>query len=138
MNSNTVNRRHFIHRSLGAGAGLMILNKSAFGANDRLNVALIAAYGRAKAHYSTLRDENVIAVCDVKKDHIAYALEEFPKAKVYEDWRKCLDHPGLDAVLCCTTDFTHSFIANWALNRDLPCLHGEALGHHRQGSAHRA
>ena len=89
------------------------------GPNNRLNIALIGAYGRAKAHYGVLADENVVAVCDVNKDSIAFAVKEFPKAKVYEDWRKCLDHPGLDAVLCCTTDFTHSFIANWALNRDL-------------------
>ncbi len=45
-------------------------------------------------------------------------MAQFPQAKEYEDWRKCLDHPGLDAVLCCTTDHTHAFIANWALNRD--------------------
>ncbi len=89
------------------------------GPNNRLNVALIGAYGRAKAHYETLKDENVVAICDINSENIAFAAKEFPKAKVYEDWRKCLDHPGLDAVLCCTTDFTHAFIANWALNRDL-------------------
>ena len=50
---------------------------------------------------------------------IPHALKHFPKATVYEDWRKALDHPGLDAVLCVTTDHTHAFIANWALNRDL-------------------
>lgn len=120
MKSNTVNRRNFIHRSLAVGGGLMVLNHGkVFGANDKLNIALIAAYGRAKAHYATLRGENVVAICDVKKDNIAHALQEFPDAKVYEDWRKCLDHPGIDAVLCCTTDFTHAFISNWALNRDL-------------------
>ncbi len=119
MNSNKVNRRNFIQRSLVAGGGLMILNSgTVFGANNRLNVALIGAYGRARAHYSTLKRENVIAVCDVNKKSLSFALKEFPKAKVYEDWRKCLDHSGLDAILCCTTDFTHAFISNWALNRD--------------------
>lgn len=119
MTTNNLNRRNFVTKSIAAGSGLMILtNTSVFGANDKLNIALIAAYGRAKAHYSTLRDENVVAICDVKKDHIAFAEKEFPDAKVYEDWRKCLDHPGIDAVLCCTTDFTHAFIANWSLNRD--------------------
>lgn len=119
MNSHTVNRRNFIRQGMAAGSGLMILNSSAFGANNKLNVALIGAYGRARAHYSTLQHENVIAVCDVNKKSIDHALERFPKAKVYEDWRKCLDHPGLDAILCCTTDFTHAFISNWALNRNL-------------------
>jgi predicted dehydrogenase len=120
MNSKNGNRREFIQRSIVAGGGLMVLSRgAAWGANDRLNIALIGAYGRAKAHYPVLRDENVVAVCDVDQNHIAIALEEFPKAKVYQDWRKCLEHPGIDAVLCCTTDFTHAFIANWALNRNL-------------------
>ncbi len=93
-----------------------------FGKNkpsNRLNVALIGADGRARAHYETLHDENVVAICDVDTEHLAHAAKEFPKAKHYQDWRKCLDHPGLDAVLCCTTDFTHAFIANWALLRNL-------------------
>ncbi|MEX0321696.1 MAG: Gfo/Idh/MocA family protein [Puniceicoccaceae bacterium] len=116
-------RREFISNGIAAGSGLMILpTGTIFGAstpNNRLNVALIGAHGRARAHYETLRDENVVAICDINSNNIEIAAKEFPKAKIYEDWRKCLDHPGLDAVLCCTTDFTHAFIANWALRRDL-------------------
>ena len=88
-------------------------------ANNRLNIALIGAWGRASQHYSALGDENIAVVCDVHKGNLAKALKEFPKATPYEDWRKALDHPGLDAVLCCTTDHTHAFVANWAMNRDL-------------------
>ena len=43
--------------------------------------------------------------------------EVFPDAKHYVDWRKCLDHKGVDAVVCCTADHTHAFVANWAMNR---------------------
>lgn len=116
-------RRDFIHSGMAAGGGLLILPSGTLfgqnGPNNRLNVALVGAHGRARAHYETLQDENVVAICDVDTESIAIAAKEFPKAKIYEDWRKCLDHPGLDAVLCCTTDFTHAFISNWALNRDL-------------------
>ncbi|MBZ0256703.1 Gfo/Idh/MocA family oxidoreductase, partial [bacterium] len=119
METNSENRRNFIKKTVVAGSGLLVLNSAkVFGANDRMNVAMITAYGRARAHYSSLKTENVVAVCDVKKSQIPFALKEFPDAKVYEDWRKCLDHPGLDAIVCCTTDFTHSFVANWALNRN--------------------
>ena len=118
-----VSRRRFLTKSAAAGAGLLILpTGTLFGANrpsNKLNILLIGAYGRAAAHYQTLHDENVVAICEVNQLNTGFAAAEFPKAKIYEDWRNALDHPGLDAVLCCTADHTHSFIANWALNRNL-------------------
>lgn len=100
---------------------MLLPSSSIFGAtaNNRLNIALIGAYGRARQHYGTLKDENVVAICDVNELNLPHAQKQFPNAKVYTDWRKCLDHPGLDAVLCCTPDHHHAFIANWAMNRDL-------------------
>jgi len=116
-------RRDFIQKSAAAGAGLLVMpSGSLFGANpasNRLNILLVGAYGRAAAHYETLHDENIVAICDVNQINLAHAQKEFPKAKAYEDWREALDHPGLDAVLCCSPDHTHAFVANWALNRDL-------------------
>jgi len=123
MKDSKLSRRQFLQSSAAAGAGLLILpTGTVFGQNspnNKLNVALIGAAKRARKHYSTLKNENVIAICDVDKRYMAEGKQHFPKAKEYEDWRKCLDHPGLDAVLCCTTDHTHAFIANWALNRNL-------------------
>ncbi|MGC6424130.1 MAG: Gfo/Idh/MocA family protein [Lentimonas sp.] len=123
MKKTSVNRRDFLRSGLATGAGLILMPSSRlFGegsANNRLNIALIGAFGRAAAHYGTLKDENVVVICDVNKNNLAHAQKEFPKATPYEDWRKALDHPGLDAVLCCTPDHLHAFIANWAMNRDL-------------------
>lgn len=122
MNRRHVSRRNFLKSGVATGAGLLILpSGTLFGQNppsNRLNVALIGAAKRASAHYATLKDENVVAVCDVDQRHLAKGMQQFPGATPYDDWRKCLDHKGLDAVLCCTTDFTHAFIANWALNRN--------------------
>ena len=121
--STPPSRRSFLQTGIAAGGAFQIMNaKALFGANpanNRLNIALIGAHGRASAHYRHLKDENVVAICDVDKKNLAHGERQFPEAKTYEDWRKCLDHPGLDAILCCTTDFTHAFIANWALNRNL-------------------
>jgi len=124
-------RRDFL-KTAATGAGWLILPSGVLsGANapsNKLNVALIGTWGRALAHLDTIASENVVALCDVNEDHIASAAKKFPNAKTYVDWRKCLDQKGLDAVICCTTDFTHAFVANWALNRGLHCYCEKPLG----------
>lgn len=118
-----MNRRNFIKGASAAGAGLMILPGSIFGKknapSDKLNIALIGVHGRALAHYAGLKNENVVALCDIDEEHLTLASKEFPKAKHYSDWRKCLDQKDLDAVVCCTPDHSHAFIGTWAMNRGL-------------------
>lgn len=117
-----MNRRKFISTSAAAGAGTLILPRYAQAQkspNEKLNIALIGVWGRGEAHYGTLSGQNVVALCDVRESRFENALKKFPGATTYVDWRKCLDHKGLDAVVICTADHTHAFIANWALNRDL-------------------
>ena len=116
-------RRDFLKAAATTGAGWLILPSGVLsGANapsNKLNVALIGTWGRGEAHFDALSSENVVALCDVNEEHLAFGAKRFPNAKQYVDWRKCLDQKGLDAVVCCTTDFTHAFVANWALNRGL-------------------
>lgn len=116
-------RRQFVTSAAATAAGIMLLPSGArAGKNapgNKLNVALIGVWGRGLAHYGVLADENVVALCDVNENRFADALKKFPNAKTYVDWRKCLEQKDIDAVVCCTTDHTHAFIANWALNRDM-------------------
>lgn len=132
MKTNPVDRRQFLKTSATAGAGLMILpSGSLFGSstpNNKLNVAIIGAYGRARAHFDALGGENVVAVCDVHDDYLAYGVRAFPRAKTYKDWRKALDQKDLDAVVICTPDHTHGHISSWALNRDLHVYCEKPLG----------
>ncbi len=132
MSAPFASRRDFLKQATVAGAGFTILpsglRAGVRAPSDKLNIALIGAYGRAKAHYRGLAGENVVALCDVNEDHIAIAAKEFPKAKHYVDWRKCLDQKDLDAVVCCTLDHTHAFIANWTLNRGLHMYCEKPLG----------
>ena len=123
MKTKLIQRRQFLKSSAAAGVGFLILPSGTLsGANapsNKLTVALIGTWGRADAHFGAISKENVVALCDVDENHVAYAAEKFPNAKHYVDWRKCLDQKDLDAVICCTTDHTHAFIANWAMNRGL-------------------
>ncbi len=116
-----MNRRQFLTAATGAGLAAMptLARATRKSRPDKLNIALIGVWGRGLAHYDGLESENVVALCDVNEVRFADALKRFPNAKTYIDWRKCLDHKGLDAVVICTPDHHHAFIANWALNRDL-------------------
>lgn len=114
-------RRAFLKSAVTTGAGLMILPgglRGATAASNKLNIALIGTWGRGLAHFDSIANENVVALCDCWDRNLTDAVKRFPKAKTYSDWRKCLEQKDIDAVVICTTDFTHAFVANWALNRD--------------------
>jgi predicted dehydrogenase len=114
-------RRAFLKSVAFTGAaGLILPRTPIFGADapsNKLNIALLGTWGRGEAHFDGLAKENVVALCDVNEKHLAFAAPKFPKAKQYVDWRECLDQKDVEAVVCCTADHTHAFVANWAMNR---------------------
>ena len=123
-------RREFLKSAVTTGAGLILLpgGLRANAASNKLNIALIGTWGRGLAHFDSIADENVVALCDCWERNLADAVKRFPKAKTYVDWRKCLEQKDIDAVVICTTDFTHAFIANWALNRNMHVYLEKPLG----------
>ena len=116
-------RRQFLKTTAFAGAaGLILPEVKLFGAeapSNKLNVALIGTWGRGEAHFSALSKENIVALCDVNEEHLAYGAKKLgcADAKQYVDWRKLLDQKDVEAVVCCTADHMHAFVANWAMNR---------------------
>ena len=119
--TQAVARRQFLKSAAVAGAGLTILPSGVLAGPEapskKLNFALIGVGGRGRAHFGAVKGDNVVALCDVNEQTLAKAAQTFPDAKHYVDWRKCLEQKDLDAVICCTLDHTHGFIANWTLNR---------------------
>ena len=113
-------------------AGLTILKSGtlhgAAAPSNKLNIALIGVWGRGTAHYNVMRNENVVALCDVNENRMKEALQIFPKAKTYWDWRKLLDQKDVEAVIICTADHHHAFIANWAMNRGMHVYCEKPLG----------
>lgn len=132
MKTKPIKRRQFLKKTVAAGTGLILLPSGIISGknvpSNKLNIALIGAWGRAKAHYRGLKNDNIVALCDINENNLAKAAEEFPGAKHYVDWRKCLEQKDLDAVVICTTDHTHAFIANWAMNRGLHVYCEKPLG----------
>lgn len=125
-------RRDLLKSAAAPAAGLTILKsgmlRGATAPSNKLNIALAGVWGRGTAHYATMRNENVVAICDVNELRNKEALQIFPKAKAYWDWRKMLDQKDIEAVIICTADHHHAFIANWALNRDMHVFCEKPLG----------
>lgn len=122
-------RRRFLG-SATAGSlflpGLVLRGQNA--PSNKLNIALIGVWGRGTVHYDAISTQNVVALCDINENHLREAGQRWPQAKTYVDWRKCLDQKDIDAVVICTTDHTHAFIANWALNRQKHVFCEKPLG----------
>ncbi len=114
-------RRSFLKSAALTGAGMLILPRTPiFGANapsNKLNIALMGTWGRGEAHFGAISSENVVALCDINEEHLAFGAKRFPNAKTYVDWRKALEQKDINAVVICTADHTHAFVANWAINR---------------------
>ncbi|MEK7996544.1 MAG: Gfo/Idh/MocA family oxidoreductase, partial [Planctomycetota bacterium] len=116
-----IERRRFLKDSATLGAGFVILKagilKAGASPSEKLNIAVIGVRGRGGANLSGVKGENIVALCDVNAENLAAAAKEFPNAKTYEDWRKCLEQKDIEAVVCSTTDHTHAFVNVWAMNR---------------------
>jgi predicted dehydrogenase len=125
-------RRAFLASAVTTGAGLLVFNGALRGAgspNNKLNIALIGAWGRGQQHHNELKAENVVALVDINAHNMTEAAKVFPKATQYVDWRRCLDdQKGLDAIVCCAPDHNHAHISMWALNRGLHVYCEKPLG----------
>ena len=121
----TVNRREFLKGAAGAGgavAAFTIVPAHVLGAaagkapNDKLNIAGIGVGGMGGSNLSQLHTENIVALCDVDHKYAANTFKRYPKAKVYQDYRKMLEkQKDIDAVVIATPDHTHAVITMAAI-----------------------
>lgn len=121
--SKAISRRQFIGTTAAAAAAFTIVPRHVLGGpgftppSDTLNIAGIGAGGKGRTDVrACAQTENIYALCDVDRQRAAGLMKEFPKAKVYSDWRKMLERePGIDAVIVTTPDHTHATIAMGAM-----------------------
>ena len=68
----------------------------------------------------TFKHANIYALCDVDSEYAGHMFAGYPKAKVYDDFRKMIDtEKELDAVVIGTPDHNHAIIASYAMNAGL-------------------
>src|SRR5215471_15012078 len=104
-------RRAFLQ---SAAAGLALAAPG-----DRIQVGFIGLGGQGTSRLNEfLRQPDVaaVAVCDVDSTHVERASAVVAKAQgqapaIYRDFRKLLEHKGLDAVMIATPDHWHALPA---------------------------
>src|SRR5208283_4918956 len=115
--SNPTSRRFFLGAVTAAAATRV------WGANDKINVAIVGLGGRGSNHlnqYSHLPESRVAALCDVdqsarERAQATLAKGGFEKAKEFEDMRQAFADPGVDAVSIATPNHWHALAAIWAM-----------------------
>lgn len=131
MHSNSFSRRSFLKTaSVAAGAlaagSLLRANSTASLGKKRLKIGLIGTGGRGVNMVRDMLqlDEDVIALCDVDPNRgnngAKLALERWPSARRYLDYRKMLEQEkDLQAVIVTTPDHMHAPISLLAMSRGL-------------------
>lgn len=112
-------RRGFLRASLAAAAFPAIVPASAFGANERLTMAVVGTGGRGRhlaRQFAKLREVRVVAACDVDSRESAKCVGEINKAygdsacATYADFREVVGRKDIDTVTVATPDHWHALV----------------------------
>ncbi len=120
-----VSRRSFmksVSAVTAAASAPLILPKSVFGANDRINVAVLGVRGRGKNHIEGFMQQDnveVVTLCDPDKNVLAERAKTFQetygkKVKQIQNLRKVMDDKKIDVVTIATPNHWHSLATIWA------------------------
>ncbi len=133
-----INRRRFLKASgvSAAAAGFWLTGgvTESFaaqpGANERLNIALIGAGGRAEGNESGVRAENIVALCDVDGVRARNVFNRYPNVPKYTDFRVMLEkQKDIQAVVVSTPDHTHFHASATAIRAGKHCYTEKPLTH---------
>jgi predicted dehydrogenase len=80
-------------------------------ANDKPSIALIGCGGRGRSVAGeAVRFGNIVAVCDVDRNHAEAASKQFNGAQVFTDFRKVLERKDIAAIITGTPDHWHTIV----------------------------
>lgn len=121
---NPISRRYFM-KAAAAGIGTFtIIASHVLGANGRtspnekINIAGIGYGGIGEHNIKEVASENIVALCEADPNRGGHIVEMFPKARLWNDYRRMLDEQkNIDAVIIATPDHTHAVIALEAIRR---------------------
>ena len=144
--TDRISRRRFLAQASAAGAAAGIGSFAAPAVwaggegrspNEEIRVGSIGLRGKGKHHINGLESvegSKVVALCDIDQSVAGPAIEQFDKrsqrkAKAFDDYRKLIEDPDIDAVSIATPNHTHTLIAIAAMQAgkdvyvEKPCSH---------------
>jgi predicted dehydrogenase len=119
--SKALTRRQFLYSSALAASAMAVTGRlsakpRAVSPNEKLNIGCVGVGGKGSSDLRFCSGENIVALCDVNENATAKAAENFPKAKIYKDFREMLEkEKTLDAIDIATPDHMHATIAAMAI-----------------------
>lgn len=131
-------RRHFMTTSSSLALASLSPGLSFSKApRDKLRLALVGVANRGRANLEGVLGEQIVALCDVDKRHLAQAAERVAQradgsgpAQLFKDFRRMFDKTEhLHGVVVSTADHTHASVAAAALRRGLNVYCEKPLAH---------
>ncbi|TKG97434.1 Gfo/Idh/MocA family oxidoreductase [Puteibacter caeruleilacunae] len=118
-------RRDFIKKSIVAGAAVSmptIVSSKVFGANDRINAAVLGVNGRGKSHikgFESCDNVQVTTLCDpdlpLCKKRAGEFKEKYGRSvDVVQDLREVFDNKDIDVVSIASCNHWHALSTIWA------------------------
>jgi len=111
-------RREFIKKSVVGLAAMSVLPSNVLSGmkntspGNKLNIAAIGIGGVGFQNLNNLKDENIVALCDVDWDYGQKAFRRWSSATRYKDYRVMLEkEKNIDAVLIAAPDHIHASAA---------------------------
>src|SRR5512137_2791429 len=84
--------------------------------SEKLNIAGIGVGGQGGGVLNDLKNENIVALCDVDWGKAAHTARAFPNAERFQDYRILLEkRKDIEAVMIATPDHMHAPITLAAL-----------------------
>src|SRR5438105_10482870 len=132
----SLSRRHFIkYSTLATGAVALTGPYLVRGQNlnDRISIGVIGAGGKGASDTdgAAAVGGDIVALCDVDKKTLDSRAAKYPKARLFQDYRKMLEQMGrqVDAVIVSTPDHHHALAAIMAMKMRKHCYCQKPLTH---------
>src|SRR5262245_24782372 len=110
-------RRGFLKSSVAVAAAKTLPNwfleecqaqQPAKADSNKPGIALVGCGGMGRGDLSNAsRFGRVVALCDVDEKQLLAAAKNYPQAAKLSDFRKVMDRPDVDVVICATVDHWH-------------------------------